>query len=405
MSGKSILIIGCGVAGPVLAMLLKHRGFNPVICERQPEFRQAGVALNVSPQTFKVLNILGLAEPLIALGSTLEEGMTYSEVLHEVLGQQDGPAKLRAALGWPLVVVSRGKYTQFLYDSAVARGIEMHFSKRCIDVKQEGERVAAVFEDGTTAEGDLLVGCDGLHSEVRNVLFGKEPATYMGLIQVDGISPIPEYYKSWKPTFFQSFGNGAHFLSSPISSTEIAWSTTLPQRTEAREDWRRMSLEETKEMVKILPVANWDYGVKDAVASATFVTKFGLYERPIASLWHKGRIVLAGDAAHPTSPHLGQGANQAMEDCYHLVRVLCKAAPFTDASLEAAFKEYESIRHPIVTRSVGQAKAQGEKRVIIGEEECKARDEAMKGAGGFDPERIKLQLELVQGPFQGESEI
>ncbi|KZO93960.1 FAD/NAD(P)-binding domain-containing protein [Calocera viscosa TUFC12733] len=402
---KSIIIIGAGIAGPVLAMLLKHKGFDAVVYERQPELRQAGIALNVSPQTFKVLNILGLAEKLIALGSQLEEGLTYSQLLGEIIGRNEGPARLRESLGWPLLVVSRSKYCEFLHSSARERGVEMHFSKRCVDVKQEGERVKATFEDGSEAEGDLLVGADGLHSTVRNVLFGKEPATYMGLVQVGGIGPIPEFFQPWKPTLYQSFGDGAHWLSTPINNTEMAWTATMPQPAEEREDWRRMSIEETKAMVKAVPVADWDYGVKDAVASATFVTKFGLYERPIADVWHKGRVVLAGDAAHPTSPHLGQGANQAMEDCYHLVRVLLKATPFTDASLEAAFTEYESIRHPVVIKSVGTAKKQGEARVLIGKEVCEKRDKAMKEAGGFDPERIKLQLELVQGPFQGTSEI
>ncbi|KZO93962.1 FAD/NAD(P)-binding domain-containing protein [Calocera viscosa TUFC12733] len=402
---SKVIIIGCGIAGPVLGMLLKHKGFDPIIYERQPEIQQAGLSLGVSPQTFKVLNILGLAKELISLGQPLEELSTYSQLRHEPLGTMDGPAQIHSRTGWPMLQVSRARYCQFLYDSARERGVEMHFNKRCVDVRQEGERVTAVFEDGTQAEGDLLVGCDGLRSSVRNVLFGKEEATYMGLVQIGGFSPTPDFFKSWKPTLYQAFGDGAHFMCVPFNSSQMVWTTTLPQPTEAREDWRRLSIDEAHEMIKGLQVAEWEHGPKELVQGATFVTKYGLYDRPILDVWHKGRVVLVGDAAHPTSPHIGQGANQAMEDCYHLVRLLCKASSFATDSLEAAFTEYERIRHPIVVKSVSHAKMEGEKRVMVGREACEQRDEAMLRGRGYDPERARLQMELMQGPFVGESEI
>ncbi|KZO93969.1 FAD/NAD(P)-binding domain-containing protein [Calocera viscosa TUFC12733] len=402
---KRVIIIGCGIAGPVLAMLLKHKGFDVVIYERQPEIQPSGLALGVSPQTFKVLNILGLAEPLIPLGQPLEEMTTYSQLRGELLGKTDGAAKIRAWLGWPLILVSRARYCQYLFDSAKDRGVEIHFNKRFVDVREEGEKVTAVFEDGTEAVGDLLVGCDGLHSGVRNSLFGKDEATYMGLVQIGGFAPQPEYFSSTKPGIMQVFGDGAHFICGQVNSTAMMWATTLPQPTEAFEDWRRLGNDETKEMLKGLQVAGWENGPKELVAATTFVTKYGLYERPILPVWHKGRVVLVGDAAHPTSPHLGQGANQAMEDCYHLVRLLCKAEPFTDSSLQTAFEEYERIRIPIVTQAVEGAKAEGARRVLVGKEACEARDELIASGGGNNPERQKLQMQLIQGPFMGESEI
>jgi len=237
------------------------------------------------------------------------------------------------------------------------------------------------------------------------VLFGKEEPTYMGLIQIGGFAPIPEIFRGWKTTTYQAFGDGAHFLCTPVNSSQLAWATTLPQPTEAREDWRRLGSDETREIVNGLACASWDGGPSEVVKSATFVTRYGLYDRPIRDVWHQGRVVLVGDAAHPTSPHLGQGANQAMEDCYHLVRLLCKATPLTDASVEAAFTEYETLRIPIVTRSVAQAKKEGQSRVLAGREACLKRDEIMKSGKGQDPESIKLRMELFQGPFTGESEV
>lgn len=91
----------------------------------------------------------------------------------------------------------------------------------------------------------------------------------------------------------------------------------------------------------------------------------------------------------------------AMEDCDHLVRLLCRAEPFTEASLEAAFTVHERIRIPIVTKSVGQAKKQGQRRVLCGREAWEMRDEAIFNGGGVDPERARLQMELLHGPFAG----
>jgi len=404
MSGKSIIIIGCGIAGPVLAMLLKYKGFDPVIYERQPEEHAVGVAIGLTPQTLKVLNILGLAESLIPLGATPEDMVTYSETRGEILGQTNFPSRFRAMFGWPMLLISRSVYHTFLYENARKRGIDAHFSKKLVGVNEEVAKVTAVFEDGTKAEGDLLVGCDGLHSAVRNTLFGKDEVMYTGLVQIAGFAEMPKSFKA-HPHGIQGFDDGVHFMTAPISASQMVWVTSLREPTESREDWRRLSIDDARGIIKALPTADWGLGIKDVIAGATFVTRYGLYERPIAGTWHKGRVVLVGDAAHPTSPHLGQGANQAMEDCYHLVRLLCKAEPFNDASLEAAFEEYERIRLPIVTKSVGQAKKEGEKRVMSGKEACKKRDEMLKGGGGHDPERWKLQMELMQGPFMGESEI
>ncbi|KAJ3812865.1 FAD/NAD-P-binding domain-containing protein [Lentinula aff. lateritia] len=411
---KSVIVIGCGIAGPVLAMLLKHKGFDPVIYERHTEIQNAGLILGVSPQTLKVLNILGLADGAIALGHQVQQLVTRSELTHEILGSRD-VSPISQKLGWPMVlVVKRTRYCQYLYDSAVGRGIPVYFGKKVVGVEESGsgERVSAVFEDGTTAEGDLVVGCDGLHSAVRNALFGKEDPRYMGLVQIGGFSPIPESLRNdSKPTGFQIYGDGAHFIGMPVSSTEMVWATTLPEPTGAKEDWQRRSPEETREMIRQLPVSRWEGGVEEVIRETTFITRYGLYDRPVGDVWHKGRCVLVGDAAHPTSPHMGQGANQALEDCYHLVRLLCRSPNLhtsdrlTSSDLETALTQYEQLRVDIVRKTVAFAAEEGNRRVLSGKEACLARDEMLRNGGGSAPERAKLQMELIQGPFVGESEI
>ena len=154
-----------------------------------------------------------------------------------------------------------------------------------------------------------------------------------------------------------------------------------------------------------------------------------MYDRPELQVWHKGRVVLLGDAAHPTSPvrrqttfiqgtltelmhrqHLGQGANQAFEDIYHLVRLLTKhnpsAAPPSTELLETVFSEYEQLRFIRTSELVKGARKQGETvRVVSGEEACRARNEAVKAVYA-DEHFMKRWLEFFSHPFRmGESEI
>lgn len=94
-----------------------------------------------------------------------------------------------------------------------------------------------------------------------------------------------------------------------------------------------------------------------------------------------------------------------MEDCYHLVRLLCQDPSFSSSSIETALQSYENLRIPIVTQTVAMAKKEGNMRVTKGREACLARDEVIRGGGGANPERVRLQMQVVMGPFSGESEI
>ena len=138
-------------------------------------------------------------------------------------------------------------------------------------------------------------------------------------------------------------------------------------------------------------------------------TQYGLYDRPELKTWHKGRVVLVGDAAHPTSPHLGQGANQAFEDIYHLVRLLTQhnpsAAPPSTELLDKAFGEYSTLRVPRTSQLVARAREMGKGYVVQGPEACKARNAALRALWN-DKEAMAAQAaDMYLQPFVGESVI
>ena len=226
-------------------------------------------------------------------------------------------------------------------------------------------------------------------------------------LQTAGISPTPSSIKG-RPSLLNVYGTGAHFITYPVSHTHSSWAITLPETMEAQESWHLYNVEERDALKAklLLEFANWSDPVPELIKSAERMVKFGLYDREelTAEQWHSGRCVLIGDAAHPTSPHLGQGANQALyatnltlsllcfasilmssrrEDCYHLATFLPKVNPkiptLLKQDLAQIFQKFALKRQPRTSKLVKGARAQGERRVVTGgSAACLERDEAVR---------------------------
>ncbi|KZT53620.1 FAD/NAD(P)-binding domain-containing protein [Calocera cornea HHB12733] len=400
-----VIIVGAGVAGPILAMLLQHKGFSPVIYEAAPSIPSGGGGVQLSPQTFKVLNIVGLAERAIAAGQAQETLEFRSEPSGRVLFSWDIPALIRAETGWPVCHIRRITYVRLLVDAVRERGIEVQFGKKVVRVEQEGEKVRVEFEDGTEDEGDLLVGCDGMSSDVRELVFPPGKEHYTGIIVIGGIAR--RHPSAVPPTVLQVFGDAAHFLSAPFSPTEIGFQCALPEPRVSSDRWRSIPPTTTQgqAMLMALPQARWGGGPSRMIGEATSAYRHAVSLREPLDTWHEGRVVLVGDSAHPATPHLGQGGNQAAEDAYHLVRLLCRPGhiPLSPPELAAALAEYTAVRVPHAKDVVASSIAEGRVRVLAGPEKCKKRDEAL--GKSLAEGRWRDVVRRMRGPFEGESEI
>jgi len=447
-----VLIVGAGIAGPVLALLLKHKGFDPVVYEACEELPEGGAAVQLSPQSFKVLSIVGLAERAIALGQQLDQIEFRTHPAQRTLFAADLPSQIRQETGWPMCHVRRRAYVEMLVQELGERGIPLMFGKRVRGVEQwedrvgegeeEGEErrggVRVTFEDGTTDEGELLVGCDGLNSTVRELVFDAKPAQYKGIIivrspslplpvqvppntarhstQIGGLSPRPP--TPLPPTLLQIFGDGAHFLSAPLSPTLMGWQCALPEPRPSSDSWRPVPLSTTagRAMLSALPQARWT-GAGRVVSEAVGAYRHAVCLRPPLEEWHSGRVVLVGDAANAATPHLGQGANQAAEDAYHLVRLLCSSQlpsfpsplarpcpspmlPLTPSQLSSALAAYTDLRVPASHLLVQHSLAEGQNRVVRGEEKCRVRNEGL--VRGLREGRWREVARRMGGPFGGE---
>ncbi|KAJ6510831.1 hypothetical protein C8R45DRAFT_397159 [Mycena sanguinolenta] len=380
MPPTKVIIVGCGIAGPVLALILKQKGYLPVIYERGKYAADVGLSLMLQLNGLRVLSeIPGLVEQLP--GMSIDKAMYYSIVPSDerILGQSAYPEQLRAKHGHGLFGVQRPKLIALLADTARANGIQIHFEHQVIDVEQTDEYARVKLSTGETDTASIVIGCDGLHSNVRIALFGKQEATFTGLTQTGGITEGA--FADQKPTMFNFYGENMHVITYKVSENSYSWAITQ-RESETKETWRAMD-EAAQDAFRNGPFSQLPSGVGELVRNARKITKYGLYDRPELKTWHKGRVLLIGDAAHPTSPHLGQGANQAFEDVDNLVRLLTEHHRAADtepstAELSTVFTEFEALRIERTAALVRGARETGETRVVAGVEQARARNDAVQ---------------------------
>lgn len=375
-----VAVVGGGITGPALAIFLKLNGYEPVVYERTQGPCEAGLCLGLQPNGLRVLaKVPGL---LAHVGGWPVDEYGFYSVLPEdagVLAELDQPRQLRTSQGIGPVGIRRSDLQRRLFTFADGLGVKVHWGCKLEALEQRSDSVRLTFANGMVEEASFAVGCDGLHSNTRICLFGEQPADFTGLTQCGGFSPIPDHLRGRSMTM-SLYGNGVHLVAVQVDEDTMGWAVTQ-REPEAKETWRAAEEDIVSEL-KNSQFSTWDYGGGELVRNGTHITKYGLYDRPTLSTWHEGRVVLIGDAAHPTSPHLGQGANQAFEDIDLLVGLLEKynpsaAAPST-AALHAVFSELEEVRIPRTAKLVQLARAQGEIRVTQGVDACKARNDAYR---------------------------
>ncbi|KAG0706056.1 hypothetical protein DFH29DRAFT_872555 [Suillus ampliporus] len=402
MANIRVIVVGAGIAGPVLATFLKTRGYDPIVYERLPSAGEGGLSLMLQPNGLRVLSLIpGLLEQIPGHSPDRMIHCSALDGKEDILVDNDvSPDTMRELFGFPLMGVQRAELQRLLIDTAEKHGIEIKWGHQAIEFEQTEDAVEVTFANGAKDTASFVVGCDGLHSNTRIALFGKEKADFTGLAQFGGLSLTPPALQG-KSALVNIYGNGRHMIAYPVGEGKHAWAITT-REAEVKEDWKTQKAEQQDE-IRRGPLSTWGFGAGELVKTGQKIVKYGLYDRPELKSWFKGRIVLLGDAAHPTSPHLGQGANQAFEDIYHLMRLLKKYNPSAGQPstelLSHVFRDYQDLRLPRTSELVRGARKQGEARVVEGIDACRARDEGIRA--GFNSDAAKrAQYELLSGPFK-----
>lgn len=274
---------------------------------------------NLKSDSLKVLNMVGLADTITKETPNIGElrDQTHSG---EDIGVSDFPSKCIKKYGQPACGVRRTTITLLLRDTLLANDIPLHQNWKLVDIDEQDDKVVAISADGERVEGSFLIGCDGIKAASRTILLKKKGITegdseFTGLTQVGGLSPTPPCLEN-HPGMLNLYGPGSHFITYPMAPGTSGWAFTQRESEKAKETWRPytdIELEEHKASL-LKSYGHWSSPIPEMIRSSFRMLKFGIYDRPelAPENWYHNRCVLVGDAAHPTSPHLGQGANQAL---------------------------------------------------------------------------------------------
>jgi 2-polyprenyl-6-methoxyphenol hydroxylase-like FAD-dependent oxidoreductase len=368
LSRNKALIIGCGVAGPAIALFLQRLGVEAEIYEARASSTDfGGLFLNTACNGLGVLKTLGLDEQVSRQGSPIPRMVIWSGN-DKRLGEVRNGA--RAEVGAPSINILRSRLHQVLREEAERRQIKIAFGKKLVGLSTDEQGVVATFADGTTAEGTFLVGCDGAYSRVRQLINPDAPAPhYTGLISTGGFAQ----HSSFAPTpdtMHFVFGKRAFFGYHISSSRELYWFANFSQK-EAPARGELDMIESDTWQERMLDLFREDRPLISEMIRATQSTIIGY---PISDIvtqptWHQGPVVLVGDALHAISPSAGQGASLAMEDAIVLAKCLRDSS-----NLDQAFSIYEHLRRGRVERMVKYGRSTGQTKVMTNPVQVGFRD-------------------------------
>lgn len=345
---RRALVIGGGIAGPVAAMSLQRVGIEAVVFEGRGEPRDhVGAFLNLAPNGLHVLEHLGVRERVEDLGTPTTE-IVFNNHRGKQLGRNPETTLL----------IKRGLLNRGLREAAVDHGIEIRWGKRLVDVKTASGSVTAVFADGTEERGDFLLGCDGIHSRTRQVVLPGAPVPqYTGVIDCGAFTHLASVPPS-NGVMQMTFGLNGFFGYQVVPSGEIYWFENFHDANEP-DRAKLEAIPHERWRANLLDMHRGDhYPIPDLIQSTEGgIGRWPIYDMPTMPTWHKGRVCLIGDAAHATSPHVGQGASMAMEDAIVLAKFL-RDIPEPGR----AFATFEARRRNRVDKIVEQARKTGNQK-------------------------------------------
>jgi len=342
---RTAMVIGGGIAGPVAAIALRKAGIRATVYEAYPATADGiGGALMLAPNGLAALDTIGIGPAVAAAGLP-----TPRMVMETGSGRRLGAFEDLPGLPTSRTF-ARSELYAALWQAARDAGVEVVHGKRLVGYDDRPDGVVATFADGSTATADVLVGADGIRSTVRTLLDPAAPGPrYVGLLGFGGWMS-PDGLPSTGGAMHLAFGKRA-FLGYLVAGDRAGWFANLGWPTplttaEARaipdEEWLRR-LRDLFAGEK-LPA----FGMLDRVAPGELVNVGAMHDMPPVPVWHRGRVVLTGDAAHATSPSSGQGASLAIESAVELARCL------RDLPVPRAFGAYETLRRARVERVIAQ---------------------------------------------------
>lgn len=339
------VIIGGGIGGLTLAAAMNQLELPFIVYEAAPQIQELGAGILLGTNAMLVLKALKLDQKVKAAGKVLRDGrITNSK--YKIL--QNIPLKImEEKYGISSVIIHRGKLQRILLDSIPSSRVKTGY--RAISIL-EGEQPIVKFANTQLETCDYVIAADGIHSAIRTQLFPNKTPRYSGQTCWRGILKykLPGRFKNIAT---EAWGKKGRFGFTEISDDLVYW-YAVKKATEGEKD----SLEFlTNELLDIF--VDFEEPVRDLLLSTKLsnIIRNDLYDLEPKRNWYKGNICLLGDAIHATTPNLGQGGAQAIEDGLALARCLKNTS-----HLNEAFKQYESLRYPKASFVIRQSRRFGQ---------------------------------------------
>ena len=347
-SRPNIAIVGAGIGGLFAANALLAQGLQVSVYEQAPALGEVGAGVFLTPNSVRQLERAGLGPAVEKWGARVGPGSRYFR--HD--GSPIAPVQVTDSSGWNATFgMHRADLVELLADALPDNVV--HTGHRCTGFEQRDDVARVTFSNGAVAEADVIVAADGIHSELRPYVFPPSNPVFSGSVAYRGVLPL-ERIPDW-PTdaWLMWLGKAKHFLTFPVRAGQlINYVGFVPADEQMKESWSSPGDPD----VLRREFAGWDPRIETLLKQVQMTFRWALYDREPLPTWTRGRLSLLGDAAHPMLPHLGQGANQSIEDGMALATILARADRTT---VPAALAAYERLRRERVAQVQRGARENG----------------------------------------------
>ncbi|HUC52341.1 MAG TPA: FAD-dependent monooxygenase [Xanthobacteraceae bacterium] len=348
MTKAKIVIVGGGIGGLFTANALIAKGFPVAVYEQAPALGEVGAGVYITPNSMRHLQRVGLGEQVEKWGARVGSASSY----FRYDGTPIAPVQVTDSAGWNATF---GMHRADLIDilaSGLAKQV-VHTAHRCTGFEQDGRGARVRFANGAIAEGDIVIAADGIHSELQKFVTPPSRPVFSGSSAYRGTVPhaaVPD----WPMDRWQMWlGERKHFLVFPLRAGKlINFVGFTPADKAIEESW---SAPGDPDQLR-RDFAGWDPRIEKLLGQVQTTFRWALYDRDPLPCWTKGSLTLLGDAAHAMLPHLGQGANQSIEDGITLATLLARA---DGNSVPAALATYERLRRDRVAEVQSGARKNG----------------------------------------------
>lgn len=368
-----VIVVGGGIGGLAATLSLAERGIDAVVVEQARALSPVGAGIQIGPNAARVLDRVGVLEELLGRAVAPDAILVRSHKRGRVLHTTTLGPSVRDEYGFPYLHVHRADLVDVLAGALPAGVLRLGTAVEAFEDLGDGCRVTLA--SGEVIEGDVVVGADGIHSRVRDHLFGPQPSRFSGYVCWRGLVPA-ERLRQWElPRVCEAYyGPGRSVVSYYVSGGDLYNFVGIVPAEEgwATEDWTA----EGDPLDLRRDFADFHAPVQAVAAAIERPLKWAIHDRDPLPRWTKGRMTLLGDAAHAMLPYLAQGACQSIEDGAVLTRCLERWPDEPAAALEA----YEAVRRPH-TAKVQEMARRGERTFHLSEwRDVWRRNQALRAA-------------------------